>query len=465
MDILDVDPSLPRIKRSTSQHNQKNFAFNRKNLNGNALLGKNNTRLIANGEKVKGFNQKLKEAPPRTQDNIATVRNYNKSQQKLQKQSGTGSNSSQPEVWRNPKTNYQEVNRLEIPTEGEFFKFRTKDAGEISKIQPRLKKKYKKKDQTYGSKENGKFEPKAYFEGEDLVLILDAIKTAVLIELLYGDDDVEEEEEEEEELPCVNRKYENLELQYQDILSQSSIDLIKSGKFNHCDLLDYEQLNDPNVVMTIHNQLKSLIGQYGIRYDAVLAYSSTQAEKELGENINIRGTYMVSQPIARFRNKRFDMILAINVDLLSNTLANINAHLKQQASPKTPNPNYRYGRKRVAFTYESVEDLITHDYAHLLTMPVRTSKLIDWLDRMNDKVIKDNKEEYTFLLEDRVQNHNDISEYAADEGGAEMLAEIFTRFHKNMLVTPEWAITFNQEIQKNFDRGVKGKIHKLDGDF
>ena len=32
-----------------------------------------------------------------------------------------------------------------------------------------------------------------------MVLILDAIKTAVLIELLYGDDDVEEEEEEEEE--------------------------------------------------------------------------------------------------------------------------------------------------------------------------------------------------------------------------------------------------------------------------
>ena len=63
MDILDVDPSLPRIKRSTSQHNQKNFAFNRKNLSGNALLGKNNTRLIANGEKVKGFNQKLKEGP------------------------------------------------------------------------------------------------------------------------------------------------------------------------------------------------------------------------------------------------------------------------------------------------------------------------------------------------------------------------------------------------------------------
>ena len=96
-------------------------------------------------KKSKALIKKLKEAPPRTQDNIATVRNYNKSQQKLQKQSGTGSNSSQPEVWRNPKTNYQEVNRLEIPTEGEFFKFRTKDAGEISKIQPRLKKKYRRK--------------------------------------------------------------------------------------------------------------------------------------------------------------------------------------------------------------------------------------------------------------------------------------------------------------------------------
>jgi len=274
---------------------------------------------------------------------------------------------------------------------------------------------------------------------------------------------------------CGNgRKYDVYELKYAEVLSTTSIQLIQNGKFKYCELLDYEGINDPDVVAEIHDQLAFLVDRHGIRYDAIWARSVAEAAEE---GIDIKGGYLVSYSVAPFRgkNKVFDMVLILNIEELNkyNSLAELNKSISNGARSNTPQlvPGYRYRSKNnnnivVTHVYENLKDVVTHDYGHLLTTPANKDKLsetLEWQMKMRDMVNLKGQMEYVFLLDNRIENDNDISEYAAKYGGSEMLAEIFARFYKNMLVTEEWANAFNNEMSKNAHKGVKGQIHPISG--
>ena len=239
---------------------------------------------------------------------------------------------------------------------------------------------------------------------------------------------------------------------YDNYLNPQAKNLVKSGKFTPCQLVDLRRIQSQAMSHEIVSTLYGLIQTYGVKFDVINALPQNECEA-----LGVSGILAIANFVEHPNGIIFKKMLVINADKLnqSPSLTALNATMKQEARPPDGS---------IGFVYESLKDIVIHEYGHLLTTPNTTNgEYENWMQEMR----KTKNNELIFLKESRKKYNNNISNYASDVingtgNGAEMLAEIFCRYQKgNMLVAPEWAETFNQITKSRW--GINPKIQAKTG--
>ena len=185
------------------------------------------------------------------------------------------------------------------------------------------------------------------------------------------------------------------------------------------DVINLKSIKNMAYVQVLANTLTDLVSKYGVKLDGIVAAPEKTFQGKFDDDI---------MAILNFEVPDLDKILIINSDFF-NKFQNI-----------TQLNNYILSRSRnvnnINNVAKSINEVIIHEYGHLLTNPKNKDAYIKFKNNLTQK-------DQFNLPKLYVKNQDQISFYAT-KNGIEALAEIFTRYETGMSVTKEWADFFNK---------------------
>ena len=185
------------------------------------------------------------------------------------------------------------------------------------------------------------------------------------------------------------------------------------------DVINLKSIKNIAYVQVLANTLTDLVSKYGVKLDGIVAAPEKTFQGKFDDDI---------MAILNFEVPDLDKILIINSDFF-NKFQNI-----------TQLNNYILSRSRnvnnINNVAKSINEVIIHEYGHLLTNPKNKDAYIKFKNNLTQK-------DQFNLPKLYVKNQDQISFYAT-KNGIEALAEIFTRYETGMSVTKEWADFFNK---------------------